>query len=346
MQVKEIQDKNIWDHFVVPLAVNTFLQSWEWKRVQESDGENVFMLGFYDEENLVAVALVILVHAKRGNYFLVPHGPIVKDEKYLKDVLQELKEYCERIVSPPYQGGARGGQSAVALRIAPLSLNTPEHTKLFQELQFRDAPMHVHAELTWVLDISKPEQEIVSGMRKTTRHAIKKAEQAGVQVEIIADASGLERFWPLYEQTTTRHGFTAFKKELIASQAEEFGKTGSMFFAIASYDGVDTAGAMFIQYGDTVFYYHGASIKTSVPAAQLLQWRAMQEAKKRGATRYNFWGIAREDEPNHPFAGITVFKKGFGGYAVDLLHAQDFPLSWKYWPMWMLEMFRKKKRGF
>lgn len=335
MQVKEIQSKATWDEFVLPLAPNTFLQSWEWKEVQEQDGEQVSMLGFYEQEQLVAVCLVILVHAKRGNYFLVPHGPVVRDEKKYKEVVQSLTDYC-----------AQYKNSAVVLRVAPLCLNTPEKQAIFSELGFRSSPMHVHAELTWVLDISKPEEGILAGMRKTTRHAVKKAEAAGVQVEIISDVSGLERFWPMYEQTTNRHGFVAFQKQFIQSQAELFGKSGNMFFAIATHDGSDVAGAMFMQYGDTIFYYHGASVKTSVPAAQLLQWRAMQEAKKRGAVRYNFWGIARDDERNHPFAGITVFKKGFGGYAVDLLHAQDYVLSWKYWPMWILETLRKKKRGF
>lgn len=335
MQVKEVQTREEWDAFVTRLAPNTFLQSWQWKQVQESDGETVSMLGIYNADTLVGVALCILVNAKRGNYYLIPHGPILEDESMLQEALQLLIEYCKQ------HAGA-----AVTLRIAPLSEDTPAHRSLVERLGFRPAPMHVHAELTWVLDIAPSEEEIFRGMRKTTRHAITKAEKEYVTVEIISDESGLNRFWPLYEATTTRHGFVAFSKKLIASQTHLFGESGNMFFAIASYDGEDVAGAMLIHYGNTVFYYHGASIKTSVPAAQLLQWRAIQEAKKRGAVRYNFWGIAPEDEPNHPFAGITIFKKGFGGYAIAYMHAQDYVLSWKYWPMWAIEMIRKKRRGF
>src|SRR5258708_29713125 len=94
MQVKEITEQAIWDNFVMSLLPNTFLQSWQWKLVQENDGEKVSMLGFYHEQELCGVALVITVHAKRGNYFLVPHGPIVKDEKDLKEVIKQLKAYC------------------------------------------------------------------------------------------------------------------------------------------------------------------------------------------------------------------------------------------------------------
>ncbi len=337
MHIQEINDKNIWNDFLLALTPNTFLQSWEWKQVQEQDGEDVHTLGFYEQENLVAVALLITVHAKRGVHYLCPHGPIVSDAKRMDNVLQQLVSYCRT-----------KSDGAVALRIAPLVEHTSENQQLFSNLGFKLSPMHVHAELTWVLDISISEEELLASMRKTTRHAIAKAKKEHVRVDISSDISSLERFWPLYEQTKNRHGFVPFQKDFIASQATILGASNRMFFAIAKYNGEDVAAAMLFQFGTTVFYYHGASKKlpSSIPAAQLLQWEAIREAKKRGAVRYNFWGIAPEDEPKHPFAGITIFKKGFGGYAIDYLHAQDLPLSWKYWKLWAVEMFRKKQRGF
>ena len=337
MEIRKVGSKEEWNSFVLSLAPNTFLESWQWKRVQERDGEATDALGFYQDGALVAVALLILVGARRGAHYLCPHGPIGAAD--MKQVLELLISYCA-------EHSAEDG--AVALRIAPLLSNTAENASLFASLGFRPSPMHVHAELTWVLDIAISEEEILRGMRKTTRHAIKKAQQGGVQIEITTDPASLERFWPLYKQTETRHNFVPFKKEFIASQIEEFGSENMMYFAIATYEGKDVAAALLLQFGDTVFYYHGASVKlpSNISPTQLLQFEAILEAKRRGATRYNFWGIARDDEKNHPFAGITVFKKGFGGYALDYMHAQDYPLSWKYWKLWGIEMFRKKKRGF
>ncbi len=349
MEIRPIQTKEAWNTFVLSCTPNTFLHSWQWKEVQEIDSEQVDTLGFYTGEELVAVALVIFVKAKRGNHYLIPHGPILKDAKDMAKVLQAL-------IVRKSGGQARG--SAVCLRIAPLLENISENREMFSSLGFRPSPMHVHAELTWVLDITKPEEVLLQEMRKTTRNAIAKAQKEGVKVEISSSPVALERFWPLYEQTKTRHHFIPFQKDFIASQAELFGASDSMFFAIATYQHKDVAAAMLIQFGDTVFYYHGASAKTQIPATQLLQWEAIREAKKRGATNYNFWGIAPERSEGvprslwrsgahvHPFAGITVFKKGFGGYAIDYMHAQDLSLSWKYWKLWAIEMWRKKKRGF
>ncbi len=339
MEIREIKDKNIWDDFLLEVQPNTFLHSWQWKEVQEQDGEYVEALGFYSHEHLVAIALLITVHAKRGIHYLCPHGPIVKMPDDAEEVLTTLTAYGKE------QSGKSG---AVALRIAPLLTDTTVRREFFARLGFSPSPMHVHAERTWVLDISKDEQDILARMRKTTRHAIAKAEKKGVVVTICKTQDGLERFWPLYEQTTHRHGFIPFSRQLIASQANVFGNVGNAFFTIATVNGEDVAAALLFQCGTTVFYYHGASkkIPSNIPAAQALQWEAIREAKRRGAIRYNFWGIAPDNQPNHPFAGITVFKKGFGGYAINYMHAQDLVLSWKYWKLWIIEMIRKKKRGF
>src|SRR3989344_1522036 len=202
MEIRPISDSKTWSEFLHAQRPNTFLQSWHWKEVQEADGEEVSLMGFYDGEDLVGVALVIFVRAKRGHHYLVPHGPIVKEEKYFGEVIRLLTTYCLQ----------QRTKTAVALRIAPLAENTLENQKMFQKAGFVPSPLHVHAELTWVLDIAHPEEELLAGMRKTTRHAIKKAQAEGVNIEVSADISALERFWPLYEATKDRHGFVPFQK--------------------------------------------------------------------------------------------------------------------------------------
>lgn len=339
MELKEIQIKEQWNAFVLECNPNTFLQSWEWGQVQKNDGEKVRYLGAFEGDVQVGAALLITVGAKRGTHLLCPHGPIAKDDEMIRRIIKELAAYAKSIAA---------SEGIVALRIAPLLEVDTQTESFFKELSFRPAPMHVHAELTWVKDISGDEVQIMQDMRKTTRHAVRKAGKEGVTVTVHRDAPALERFWPLYTATKTRHDFVPFPKSFIVSQLEEFKKEGRAFVIIAQYKGEDVAAAIVMQFGTTAFYYHGASKKlpSSVPAAQMLQFEAMKEAKRSGCTQYNFWGIAPDDEPNHPFAGITIFKKGFGGSAINYMHAQDLPLSPKYWILWSVEMYRKWKKGF
>jgi lipid II:glycine glycyltransferase (peptidoglycan interpeptide bridge formation enzyme) len=111
-------------------------------------------------------------------------------------------------------------------------------------------------------------------------------------------------------------------------------------------------------YGGETSYHHGASSYKfpKVPASYLLQWRAIQDALKRGDRVYNFWGVApgrmdngkwiMDNAGRHPFSGVTTFKTGFGGQLLELQHCMDLPLSKKYWLTWGIETVRKWRRGF
>lgn len=351
--IREIHDASQWNSFLLNLSPNTFLQSWEWGQVQKESGEGVRYLGVFEGNQQIGACLTLTVHARRGAHFLVPHGPIFASEELARTYLPEIIAYLQSNARP--LSSARQAATAermMALRIAPLLRTTPENQSVFRQLHFRHAPMHVHAELTWMLDISKPEPELLAGMRKTTRHAIQKSQQAGVTVEVTTDEKALARFMPLYEQTKHRHDFVPYSSKLIQSQFRNFTQSSSpnvgAYLALAKHQNQDIAAGIFFQFGATVFYYHGASVKTSsrISPAQLLQWESIRAARRRGAKHYNFWGISRDDQPTHPFSGITTFKRGFGGYAIDYLHAQDLPLATGYWKLWLVEHLRRLKRGF
>lgn len=338
MEIKEITNEELWNNWLLKLKPNTFLQSWEWGQVNQAEGQKVRYCGFFKNNQQVGAAQLLTVQAKRGRFLFCPHGPLFVPEISVEEYLPILFRYCQQ--------KARADQ-AVAVRIAPLLVTNEVHKKIFQKHGFRPAPLHMHTELTWMLDLEPSQEKLLSGMRKTTRHAIKKAQNSGVTVSIETNTAVLDRFWPLYEDTGQRHQFIPFSRSLLKSQFTHFNKHNRIYIAFARYKNQDISAGIFIHFGNTVFYHHGASRNNlNVPAAQLLQWKSIQEAKRRGALHYNFWGIAPQNNLQHPFAGITVFKKGFGGYPIDYLHAQDQPLSLKYWKLWAIEQWRKYKRGF
>ena len=114
-----------------------------------------------------------------------------------------------------------------------------------------------------------------------------------------------------------------------------------------------------MHFGGETSYHHGASASaySKVPASYLLQWHAICDAIDRGDSIYNFWGIApveykedkwqiAEQKKKHPFAGVTLFKTGFGGTLLPLVPCHDIPLSKLYTITRWFEIFRKWKRGF
>jgi len=56
----------------------------------------------------------------------------------------------------------------------------------------------------------------------------------------------------------------------------------------------------------------------------LLHFEIMRRAKALGYEWYDLWGVAPEDEPNHPWQNISVFKRKFGGLEVELVPTLDY----------------------
>lgn len=353
MHIKSIGSRVIWDGFLAEVQPNTFLHSWEWGEFQQAMGERVWRLGVFDTTagqqdssaslqhdstaTLVGVVLIIKVQARRGAFLFCPHGPIAIGSMNYESGIMALVDYLKHLAKEERCG---------FMRFSPLMVKAPEHEKVWHDLGFREAPIHMHPELAWILDITPAADELLAGMRKTTRYSIRKAEKDGVQVTMSTDPNDIEKFWSVYSATVDRQHFVPFSKQYLRTEFEIFAKQGSVALFFGTYHGEIISAAFIVFQKWSAFYHHGASIPkyANVPASQLIQWHAILEAKRRGCTRYNFWGIAPEEARNHPWTGLTVFKKGFGGFAEEYIHAKDYPLTSRYWLTYLIEWARRKKR--
>lgn len=335
MLIQEIDNKTIWEGFLANVKEKTFLHSWDWGQFQEMTGERIWRLGVYESDELFAAALVIKVSSRRGNFLFIPHGPIIRNQEEMPNLtFQILQELTSEL------GELARQEKCSFLRISPIVEDNEEHRTIFKNLGFRFAPMHMHAELTWILDISEHEEDVLMHMRKTTRNLIRRGEREGVEVM----PGTLADFYDLYQETVKRQQFVPFAMSYLQKELDAFGDNAQIF--VAKYDGNILAGALVVFFDTTAYYHHGASTHSDVPAAYSLQWEIIKEAKKRGIKQYNFWGVVPESDTNHPWWGLSLFKRGFGGHEWNLLHAQDLPLSWKYYISWGIEKARKWKRGY
>ncbi len=80
-------------------------------------------------------------------------------------------------------------------------------------------------------------------------------------------------------------------------------------------------------------------------APHLVQWRIIEAAQARGCTQYDLWGIAPAGAPDHPWAGFSVFKRGFGGREIRYMHAHDLSLKSHYLLVHLVETLRRRRRG-
>ena len=329
-----------WDTMIHSYSYSPFVQSYKYGKFYESLGEAYWLVGIYNEDGLlVGGSVVLTTHAKRGNFFYLPYGPLIPHME--SDVLAQFIQYIKELALK---------EKMDFVRISPLERNSKKIQGIFQKLGMRPSPMHVLAENTWLLDLEPSEETLLASMKKNHRNLIRRCQKEGVRVEIRDDTESLEILHTMLDETGKRHGFTRFTREYINAEFEQFKHDNQAKICISYHkDGTPDAAAIIIFFGNTAVYRHSASlnIHKKIPTSYLIQWSVIQEAKKRGMKWYNFWGVEPDGaKENHPFAGIGHFKRGFGGFQEDFLHAHDLPLTRKYWLNWLVETVRKYKRGF
>lgn len=358
MMIREVENKEAWEGFLAACEEKTFLQAFNWGTFRRAMGERVWRLGVYHQEGLAALAQVMKIKARRGTFLFLPHGPIIRTQSS-KHKPQNHSVKLKTEVLTLLLGKLRDlakQEKASFIRVAPVWERNRENQEIFKGLGFRPSPLHMHPEVTWELALTPSEQDLLRMMRKTTRYLIRQGlKHQELKILKSSDISALEKFNHLYQETARRHHFVPFSLAYLQRELDAFGPDNQALVFLAQYKGEVLAGAVIVFWQEMAFYHHGASSQTlpKIPASYLLQWEAIREAKQRGCQRYNFWGIVDEAatprlstrKRKHPWAGLTLFKQGFGGYKKEYLKTQDFILSQRYWLNFGVEKIRRRKRN-
>jgi len=339
LKVTEITNKKIWDKFLEEdyKGFYPFFESWEWGEVQKKIGFEVIRIGLLDKEKLIGSVQIVKVNAKRGNYFHLRHGPILINHSVgnYTAILKYLKNLAN-------------SSNVNFIRISPLIEDTTEVNKVLNSLGFRNSPIHnMDAEICWILDITKSEDELLSQMRKSHRYLIKKSLKEEIEIlQITKSDTNFEKFLGLYKKLANKRHFTMHKG--LKEELDILGQSNKAVLFLAKKGGKILGGALIDFAGNMAIYHHGAidDEYRDLNVSYLLQWVAIREAKKRGKKIYNFWGIASNESKKHPWYGLTLFKTGFGGEKKQFMHAKDLPLSPKYVLTYLIETYSRIKKGY
>lgn len=294
MTVKECTNREEWQK----QEGSEFLQSWDWGEFQESVGKKVMRLQIIEEGKVVdQVQGFEFGLSFLGKYLYIPRLKIL--DLRFKDII----EYLANV-------------GFIFLRIEPLD-------KVSYDLRLMAYVCNRQPAQTLVLDITKPEIELLGEMHPKTRYNIHLAVRKGV---VVKEEKNVEIFWQLNKKTTERdqfksHGFDYYQKMLENPLSRQL---------TAYYNNEPIASSIFIVYNKQAVYLHGASDNKNrnLMSPYLLQWEGIKLAKKNGSKMYDFWGVSPKlDEGEgkitcfhnyswavgHKWTGITRFKAGFGG---------------------------------
>jgi len=320
-----------WNGFVLDNG-GGFLQSWEWGEFQEEAGNKVFRFRLDTESGGPAAQFTVIFHSLPFGlqYAYIPMGPLVRRDGSERSHFEASIAALKRSV---------GDSDPVFVRVEPhVSKRDGSVGESDMERLGLNPTRAVQPADTVVVDLGRSESELLAAMHQKTRYNVRLADKKGVTVRPAhydnahAFRQDVETFWRLLDETAERDKFHAHGKDYYAKMLDVLSprKHGGLSVGLmfAEYGGKPVAAVLLASFGDTVTYLHGASSSEhrEMMAPHLLHWRAIQEAKRRGFTKYDFWGVAPEDaDDGHSWAGITRFKTGFGGERVSYLGAWELP---------------------
>ena len=319
---KELRRLGRWLREPVP-----FLQAPYYGQWQQKDGKTVVYFVAHDGTEVVAAGLAVKYDAPGGiSFFYCPYGPIARD--FTPDLLQTLRKFFAGIAK-------RAGASFVRFDNHPAgSRPVPNHLA-------RTASLQPRAE--WVLDITAKQEDIWMGMHKHARYNVRLAERASARLQFYKPAEApLETFLELMHTTAGRDSFSlntrGYYEAVLQTVPPENG-----FVALCTIDEKPAAVALFAEYDGVLHYVFAGSSDDfrKIAPPYFLIWNAILEAKKRGWSALNFGGISDEVKGTH-LAGVTGFKKRFGGRAVT--HANPVDLVYNHPKYTAFSLYKRIKR--
>lgn len=191
---------------------------------------------------------------------------------------------------------------------------TPSHHPLFTKY-------------TFVLDLTKSEDELMKHMHPKTRYNIKVAQKHNV---VIQEDNRIDQYLMLSKETTNRQRFFAHNETYQRTMWQIMHKSGLAYMFTATYKEKILASWIIFALGDTIYYPYGASSTNNreVMAPTLMLWEIAKWGKRMGYKKFDLWG-ALGPNPNQqdPFYGFHRFKQGFHPELIEYVGSYDLILK-------------------
>ena len=202
---------------------------------------------------------------------------------------------------------------------------------------------------TFILDLTKTDEELLGNMHQKTRYNIRLSQKKGVSVEIDNSDKAFGQYLKLTRATTKRQKFYAHDEKyhklmwetLRSAQGSprELTPRGKPFdpnklqahLLKAVYKRKTLVTYILFTFKDTLYYPYGASSDENreVMASHLTMWETIRFGKSLGLNKFDMWGAANvaSPKPSNPYYGFHRFKEGFGGALTEFVGSYDLVIN-------------------
>ncbi|MCR9012820.1 lipid II:glycine glycyltransferase FemX [Gabonibacter chumensis] len=173
---------------------------------------------------------------------------------------------------------------------------------------------------SYILDLSKTEDELFKGLHSKHRNVIRKAEKDGLIIDYGNQYS--QTCFEIIQQTFSRQGKMTSNANF-ATNLKILGENVD-YWIVKDNERICGCAILLWSKGFTSYYLYGGSRERPHSGAlNLLHWTAILKMKERGVKYYDFVGARINPDVGSKLEGIQRFKSRFGG---------DFKIGymWRY----------------
>ena len=310
-------DHEGWQALLARTTSGDFLHDWAWADVTGFDGQPQRRFVLTDGDEIVALAAAQVRPLPLGRTFwYVPHGPVI-------DYADPAAAVRVAGVLDGLADAARAAR-AIAVRIEPRLEAGSSELGLLRGRGLRRVEGSLQVAQTRLVELGD-DAALLAGFDKDTRYSVRRAEREGVEVRLVEDADDLgaiDALHALVEETQHRAGFRLPPRERYRVAWRALGGAGrAVILEARRNEDLLASGLLVIEGGQSFYLFSGSRREgRGEPkryASYALQWAMMRLARERGARVHDLWGVAPPRAgAEHPWHGVGLFKKGFGGREV------------------------------
>lgn len=271
-----------------------FLQSSHWAAFQQALGTEIYYASGKDW-----MCLALVERGRLGSRLYAPYGPTAANKKALMEALSALRQLALKL-------------RLHFVRIEPMGVFS---TKQLMALGLRRAEQDVQPRLTWVKDLTKPEDELLAEMSATNRNLHRTAAKKGLTFHRSVAVGDVHVLTDMIHDVARQTGITPHSDHYYEVMASTLLPRNAGVLYIAKHEDKPIACAFVFDSPTTRYYTHAGALyefRRMHPGTPLVSTMIF-DAKTSGQTAFDFVGVAPPDQPQHRWAGFSRFKQSFGG---------------------------------
>lgn len=281
-----------------------FFQSEPWADFQKALGKQIINRS---GDGWQYIAVKEEGYGRIGQFFhrlYVPYGPSYTDNKALKNALADLEKTARE-------------NKVDYIRVEPVCLN-PDKALAKIQPGYSRLKRPFQPQLTLILDLNRPFEEVLKGIAYNNRQRWNKAVQNGLTFSISNKVEDIGQFLKMMAATSQRTRAAFHPNSYFKVLLSILGPKNAAYVAYAYYDKEPLTGILVCDdmVAKTRYYLYAGSYDKARKYnanAPLLTY-LIKDAHQKGLLNFDMFGISPLNEPNHRWAGFSQFKRSFGGY--------------------------------